>query len=122
MHTDMTGFDEALMKNPFDWELRRIYADYLEDQGEEAKAAFQRFAAEVEVIPTQDLGLMFQLKNPWQKRAHDKTLNALVMDTKLEHRNRMRQKQYAALLDLEDAFVKLYLTGWRPTILPREQP
>ena len=27
------GFDEALMKNPFDWELRRIYADWLEDTG-----------------------------------------------------------------------------------------
>ena len=45
-------FEAALDANPADWTTRRVYADWLEENGDGDLANAQRWMAEVKVCPT----------------------------------------------------------------------
>jgi uncharacterized protein (TIGR02996 family) len=50
---DNKTFLDAITANPSDLALRRVYADWLEEQGECEKAVMHRWLAEEDIVPTE---------------------------------------------------------------------
>ena len=45
------GFEETLLDDPAQWDVRLIFADWLEERGREAEGAFQRYVVKYKLVP-----------------------------------------------------------------------
>jgi uncharacterized protein (TIGR02996 family) len=110
------GFERSLDEDPYDWDLRRVYADWLEDRGGEGRACFQRLVAEHmlspemgrywsgDTLPQSPWGL-WGMPNEWPPGHSEDSWDA--------HR-RASKSRNAAYRDLERFFLGHYAMGWRP--------